>query len=50
MDHDIHLMSLCDTMVYNLVSLPLQAVTDNDNDNDNTFIEHKYRLQMRIYI
>ena len=24
--------------------------TDNDNDNDNTFIEHKYRLQMKIYI
>ena len=23
---------------------------DNDNDNDNTFIEHKYRLQMKIYI
>ena len=23
---------------------------DNDNDNDNTFIEHKYRLQIRIYI
>ena len=20
------------------------------NDNDNTFIEHKYRLQMKIYI
>ena len=23
---------------------------DNDNENDNTFIEHKYRLQMKIYI
>ena len=23
---------------------------DNDNDNDNTFIEHRYRLQIRIYI
>ena len=23
---------------------------ENDNDNDNTFIEHKYRLQIRIYI
>ena len=23
---------------------------DNDNDNDNTFIEHKYRLQMKICI
>ena len=23
---------------------------DNDNGNDNTFIEHKYRLQIRIYI
>ena len=23
---------------------------NNDNDNDNTFIEHKYRLQIRIYI
>ena len=23
---------------------------DNDNDNDNTFIEHKYRLQIRLYI
>ena len=21
-----------------------------NNDNDNTFIEHKYRLQMKIYI
>ena len=23
---------------------------DNNNDNDNTVIEHKYRLQIRIYI
>ena len=23
---------------------------DHHNDNDNTFIEHKYRLQIRIYI
>ena len=25
-------------------------IYDNDNDNENTFIEHKYSLQIRIYI
>ena len=36
------------------ISKPLALIisndNDNDNDNDNTFIEHKYRLQIRIYI
>ena len=28
----------------------LMAPSATDNDNDNTFTEHKYRLQIRIYI
>ena len=32
------------------LKLILDSVVDYDNDNDNTFIEHKYRLQIRIYI
>ena len=36
---------MCSINLYGYV-----RINDNDNDNDDTFIEHKYRLQMKIYI
>ena len=49
-----HISDVCINHVFYADDLCLMvscaiALQDNDNDNDNTFIEHKYRLQMKIY-